>query len=87
MILKEKPLENTVGKGDNAGNLHFLLFPQCFFIHPKENFCFSGTFILSSANVFNLYQPKNLLFGKELREKKYNKTSTAHTLLSYLQMT
>ena len=22
--------ENTVGKGENAGNQHFLLFPQCF---------------------------------------------------------
>ena len=23
-------LENNVGKGENAGNQHFLLFPQCF---------------------------------------------------------
>ena len=23
-------VENTVGKGENAGYLHFLLFPQCF---------------------------------------------------------
>ena len=22
--------ENTVGKGENADNQHFLLFPQCF---------------------------------------------------------
>ena len=22
--------KNTVGKGENAGNQHFLLFPQCF---------------------------------------------------------
>ena len=22
--------ENIVGKGENAGNQHFLLFPQCF---------------------------------------------------------
>ena len=27
-------LENTVGKGENAGNQHFLLFPQCF---PKPS--------------------------------------------------
>ena len=26
----EKPFENMVGKGENAGNQHFLLFPQCF---------------------------------------------------------
>ena len=25
-----KPLENIVGKGENAGNQHFLLFPLCF---------------------------------------------------------
>ena len=25
-----KPFENIVGKGENAGNQHFLLFPQCF---------------------------------------------------------
>ena len=28
--LGRKPLENIVGKGENAGNQHFLLFPQCF---------------------------------------------------------
>ena len=29
-ILKKKPFENVVGKGENAGNQYFLLFPQCF---------------------------------------------------------
>ena len=28
--LKKRALENTVGKGENAGNQNFLLFPQCF---------------------------------------------------------
>ena len=28
--LKNKPFGNIVGKGENAGNQHFLLFPQCF---------------------------------------------------------
>ena len=27
-------VENTVGKGENAGDQHFLLFPQCF---PKPS--------------------------------------------------
>ena len=27
-------IENNVGKGENAGNQHFLLFPQCF---PKPS--------------------------------------------------
>ena len=30
-------LENIVGKGENAGNHYFLLFPQCF-----QNLFFSG---------------------------------------------
>ena len=29
---KDRPLENTVGKGENAGNHHFLHFPQCFLL-------------------------------------------------------
>ena len=28
--LRKKPFENIVEKGENAGNQHFLLFPQCF---------------------------------------------------------
>ena len=28
--LKKKAFENIVGKGENAGYLHFLLFPNCF---------------------------------------------------------
>ena len=27
---RKKPFENIFGKGENAGNQHFLLFPQCF---------------------------------------------------------
>ena len=57
-----------MGKGENAGNQHFLLFPQCFLIstHPETNFCFWATFILSSANALNLDQSKSLSFGEEL---------------------
>ena len=33
--LKEKDFENIVGKGENAGSQHFLLFPQCFLTIPK----------------------------------------------------
>ena len=29
-ILKKEAFENTVGKGENAGNQHFLLFPLGF---------------------------------------------------------
>ena len=27
---KKKPYKSTVGKGENTGNQHFLLLPQCF---------------------------------------------------------
>ena len=30
MTVRNKPLENIVGKGENASNQHFLLFPQYF---------------------------------------------------------
>ena len=33
---EEKPLENIVGKGENAGNQHFLLFPQYFLPIPRR---------------------------------------------------
>ena len=36
MTLKKKSFENIVGKGENAGNQHFLLFPQCFLPIPKR---------------------------------------------------
>ena len=69
--LKIKPFENIVGKGENAGNQHFLFSPQYFSTISKTNFIFSVTFILSSAkfNAFISDQSKNLLFGKELNLK------------------
>ena len=30
MKFLSESVENTVGKGENAGYQHFLLFPQCF---------------------------------------------------------
>ena len=63
---RKKPLENIVGKGENAGNQHFLLFPTLFSTLSKTNFKFLFTFILSPADAFNLDQSKILSFGKEL---------------------
>ena len=34
--LGKKALENIVGKGENASNQHFLLFPQCFLPFPEQ---------------------------------------------------
>ena len=33
---EKKSFENNVGKVENAGNQHFLLFPQCFLPFPKQ---------------------------------------------------
>ena len=57
-------LENIEGKRENAGNQHFLLFPQCFQPYQRRN----SSFIISpsSANAFNLDQSKILSFGTEL---------------------
>ena len=50
--LKEKRLfKNKKGKGENAGNQHFLLFPQCFLIYGRQIQCIE--FYLSSANALN----------------------------------
>ena len=59
--LKKKPLENIVGKGENAGNQLF----------HKTNFKFLVTFILSSANAFDLDKPKILSFDNELKRTSY----------------
>ena len=63
--LRKNPLKN-VGKGENAGYQHFLLFPTLLSTHSKTNFTFKVTCILSSANVLILDQSKNLLFDKGL---------------------
>ena len=56
----EKPFENIVGKGENAGNQHLLLFPQYFlpFVKPFQFFNHIYFFV---CKFFQF-----LLFGKEL---------------------
>ena len=38
--LKKEALKNTGEKGENAGNQHFLLFPQCFLLYQREKSSF-----------------------------------------------
>ena len=54
-----------MGKGENAGNQHFLLFPQRF-LPISKMVSVLVTFVFSSAKAFNLDKPKNLSFGKGL---------------------
>ena len=46
-------IENIVRKGENDGNQHFLLFPQCFLAFPQKN-SISVTFIFLSADPLKL---------------------------------
>ena len=46
-------------------------FPTMFSTFHKTNFKFSVTFILSSANAFDLDKPKILSFGKEIIKTLY----------------
>ena len=64
MTLKNEALENTVEKGENAGNQHFLIFPQYFLSYQREKLSFRKN--LFSVNPFNLVMSKILLFGKGL---------------------
>ena len=34
--LRKEAFENILGKGENAGNQHFLLFPKMFLPFPKQ---------------------------------------------------
>ena len=63
----KKPFENIVGKGENAGDQHFLLFSQCFLPYQRQKSSFWATIILSSVNAFNLVTSKILSFDKDLR--------------------
>ena len=36
MTVKQRTFENSVGKGENAGNQHFLYFQQCFLPFPNQ---------------------------------------------------
>ena len=40
MTIKEKAFEYNLGKGENAGNQHFLLFSQCFLLIQRQKSSF-----------------------------------------------
>ena len=61
MIFVFDRVENIVGKGENAGYQHFLLFLQCF---PKAFYWYSGSLKVSSVwsvKSFMIISQKNYL--------------------------
>ena len=59
-----KSFENTMGKGEIAGNQQFLLFPQCFLPIWINFLPFSSNLKLLSPNSFRLKQSEICCFGK-----------------------
>ena len=53
-LLFPQCFQMILGKGENADNKHFHLFAQMFSSHSITNLILLVTFILSSANAFNL---------------------------------
>ena len=66
LTLSKKPFENIVGKGENDGNQHFLLFPTMFSSQSVTQIIIWITFEMLSANAFKLDWYQIFLFGKEL---------------------
>ena len=64
-ILRNKAFENNVGKGENAGNQDFLLFPHCFQTLPKRILIFQSH-LFSCLQMLSIWKSKNLSFDKEL---------------------
>ena len=64
-----------MGKRENVGDQHFLLFPQCFLFFLKQ----ISNFGLSSANALNLDWFEMSSLGKELTRLESRLHNTAHT--------
>ena len=58
--LEKKTFENIVGKGENACNQHFLLFPQCFFYLSQNRFQF-----------FSHKRYGHIVYKKEYKKEKF----------------
>ena len=62
---KRKAFEKIVGKGENAGNQHFLLSQQCFLHYQDRSYKIRDLYFVVSK-CMNLVQSKIMSFGKEL---------------------
>ena len=62
-------VENIVGKGKNAGNQHFLLFPQCFQQPSSMNFeLFVSRFVICRCFQFNPLPDNKILDRSKLKQ-------------------
>ena len=73
LILKHQEptaFENIVGKGENARNEPFLLFPQCFLLYQKSVSPFVHIFEIISLFAVELEESKIGISGKRLGGKR-----------------
>ena len=73
MTLRKKSFENIVGKGENAGNQHFLFFPQYFQPYPKKKkkkISIATFYVICKCFEFGLVQ--KLSFGKEQSQNVFS---------------
>ena len=82
MIFVFDRVENTVGKGENAGYHHFLLFPQCFLCYLRQQLSFKQCYICRLQMLSNLVEAKILLSGKEFYHARHN-SEFIKSILSY----
>ena len=68
--LEKKPFENIVGKEENAGNQHFLLFPHCFLTFPKQISIFSHIYFCV-CKCFQFGQIQNFVGWWRVKHKSY----------------
>ena len=65
MTVRRKGFENIVGKGENAGNQHFLLFPQCFLPFLTQSSTFESH-LICRLQMLSIWTGLKLSFGKGL---------------------
>ena len=75
--------ENIVGKGKNAGNQHFLLFPQCFLPVPRQHSIFQShlSCCLQMLSIWTC--PNFFSFGKGFQFRIFQHISCGKWLTLY----
>ena len=72
MTLRKRPFKNIVGKRENAGNQHFLLFPQCFlkglFLRVEKSGLHGKGIILDGHSKLNRLPDDKILEWSKLKQ-------------------
>ena len=78
LTVKKKALQNIVGKEENAGHQHFLLFQLCFLASQREIVILAmfNTCMLSAISFFHPLENFNKEFNKLWKKRKMLMTKT-----------